>query len=124
MLAVRHPTQPAGDGARDAAVECGDRWSGVAMDVRSRPGSRRGRWCDRRVATTAAEGVLYKQQIRLLTITIPFSVPAAKCFDFEIQDVVVTAPCFAVKLFDHVKVAAYINLNNHIFKFITLLQKR
>jgi len=94
----------AGDGARDAAVECGDRWSGVAMDVRSRPGSRRGRWCDRRVATTAAEGVLYKQQIRLLTITIPFSVPAAKCFDFEIQDVVVTAPCFAVKLFDHVKV--------------------
>ena len=57
---------------------------------------------DGRVATTAAECVLYKQQIT--SITIPFSVPAAKCFDFEIQDVVVTAPCFAVKLFDHVKV--------------------
>jgi hypothetical protein len=50
------------------------------------------------------------------SLTIPFSVPAAKCFDFEIEDIVVTAPlsfilltlqlspCFAVKLFDHVKI--------------------
>jgi len=82
MLAVRHPTQP--------------------VTGRGTPPWNAGPGIDGRVATTAAECVLYKQQIT--SITIPFSVPAAKRFDFEIQDVVVTAPCFAVKLFDHVKV--------------------
>ena len=59
---------------------------------------------------------MFVQTTHNRSLTIPFSVPAAKCFDFEIEDIVVTAPlsfilltlqlspCFAVKLFDHVKI--------------------